>query len=209
VNISKYGEIEANSLSFKFDASQYRENMEIKLYVHFFSSSFQVSGGWRHSMALMSNGQLFGWGWNKFGQVGIGHNFDCSSPMLVNFPHAQKVVQVSCGWRHTLAVTDRANVYSWGRGANGQLGHGDTLDRNIPKIIDAFSVDGCSEKHIESSKYPSSAKPLASLSERYAVVPNETAMGSQASTSDKGDKFDANVPESDVSFDGIPIINQF
>jgi hypothetical protein len=35
------------------------------------------------------------------------------------------------------------------------------------------------------------------------------AMVSQASTSDKGDKFDANVPESDVSFDGIPIINQF
>jgi alpha-tubulin suppressor-like RCC1 family protein len=69
VNISKHGEIEANSLSFKFDASQYRENMEIKLYVHFFSSSFQVSGGWRHSMALTSNGQLFGWGWNKVGTL--------------------------------------------------------------------------------------------------------------------------------------------
>ncbi|MCH99645.1 ultraviolet-B receptor UVR8-like, partial [Trifolium medium] len=125
-------------------------------------------------MALTSTGQLFGWGWNKFGQVGIGHNFDCSSPMLVNFPRAQKVVQISCGWRHTIAVTDRANVYSWGRGANGQLGHGDNLDRNVPKIIDAFSVDGCSEQHIKSSKYPSSGKPLASLSERYAVVPNET-----------------------------------
>ncbi|MCH98438.1 ultraviolet-B receptor UVR8-like, partial [Trifolium medium] len=94
--------------------------------------------------------------------------------MLVNFPRAQKVVQISCGWRHTIAVTDRANVYSWGRGANGQLGHGDNLDRNVPKIIDAFSVDGCSEQHIKSSKYPSSGKPLASLSERYAVVPNET-----------------------------------
>ncbi|AET04805.2 chromosome condensation regulator RCC1 repeat protein [Medicago truncatula] len=114
----------------------------------------QVSGGWRHSMALTSNGQLFGWGWNKFGQIGIGHNFDCSSPMLVNFPHAQKVVQMSSGWRHTVAVTDRANVYSWGRGANGQLGHGDTKDRNVPTIIDAFSVDGCSEQHIESSNYP-------------------------------------------------------
>jgi alpha-tubulin suppressor-like RCC1 family protein len=37
--------------------------MEIELYVHF----FQVSGGWRHSMALTSTGQLFGWGWNKVG----------------------------------------------------------------------------------------------------------------------------------------------
>ncbi|CAK8579014.1 unnamed protein product [Lathyrus sativus] len=166
----------------------------------------QVSGGWRHSMALTSSGQLFGWGWNKFGQIGIGNNFDCCSPMLVNFPHAQKVVQISCGWRHTVAVTNCANVYSWGRGASGQLGHGDTIDWNVPIIIDAFSADGCGGKRIESSKYPSSGKSFASLSARYAVVPNETALGSQGTISDKGEKFDfdASVPENDVSFDGSP-----
>ncbi|XP_058735596.1 ultraviolet-B receptor UVR8-like isoform X2 [Vicia villosa] len=164
----------------------------------------QVSGGWRHSMALTSSGQLFGWGWNKFGQIGIGNNFDCCSPMLVNFPRAQKVVQISCGWRHTVAVTNLANVYSWGRGTNGQLGHGDTIDRNVPIIIDAFSADGCNGKRIESSKYTSSGKAFASLSERYAVVPNETALGSQGTISDKGEKFDASVPENDVSFDGSP-----
>jgi alpha-tubulin suppressor-like RCC1 family protein len=41
----------------------------------------------------------------------------------------QKVVQISCGWRHTLAVTERQNVFSWGRGTNGQLGHGESMDR--------------------------------------------------------------------------------
>lgn len=41
----------------------------------------------------------------------------------------QKVVQISCGWRHTLAVTDKDNVFSWGRGTSGQLGHGDSIDR--------------------------------------------------------------------------------
>lgn len=41
----------------------------------------------------------------------------------------QKIVQISCGWRHTLALTDRQNVFSWGRGTSGQLGHGDILDR--------------------------------------------------------------------------------
>lgn len=44
----------------------------------------------------------------------------------------QKVTQVTCGWRHTVAITDRGNVYSWGRGINGQLGHGDTADRCFP-----------------------------------------------------------------------------
>ncbi|KAJ1405033.1 Regulator of chromosome condensation, RCC1 [Sesbania bispinosa] len=192
----------------------------------------QISGGWRHTMALTSSGQLLGWGWNKFGQIGIGNNFDCPSPMKVNFPLDQKVVQMSCGWRHTIAVTERENVYSWGRGANGQLGHGDTIDRiwikdlghevtfmilvfdlvviglnkglikenaslNVPTVIEAFSVDGSSGQHIESSNYPSSGKSSISLSERYAVVPNETASGSHSTASDRA-KFDASVPESYV-----------
>ncbi|KAK7247605.1 hypothetical protein RIF29_42491 [Crotalaria pallida] len=158
----------------------------------------QVSGGWRHSMALTSNGLLFGWGWNKFGQIGVGDNFDRSSPVQVNFPHDQKIVQISCGWRHNIAVTDRENVYSWGRGANGQLGHGETIDRNVPVIIDALSFDGSPGQHIESAKaYPVSGKSSVSLSDIYAVVPDEIASG-HAAHSDMGDRLDASVPESDV-----------
>ncbi|XP_057419618.1 ultraviolet-B receptor UVR8 isoform X2 [Lotus japonicus] len=158
----------------------------------------QVSGGWRHSMALTSCGQLYGWGWNKFGQVGVGDNVDRSAPVQVKFPHDQKVVQISCGWRHTIAVTERANVYSWGRGTNGQLGQGDTVDRNSPKIIEALSVDGSCGQHIESSNTDQiSGKSLSSLSERYAVVPDETVSG-QTANPGNGDRFDLSVPESDV-----------
>ncbi|RVX21428.1 Ultraviolet-B receptor UVR8 [Vitis vinifera] len=89
----------------------------------------EISGGWRHTMALTSDGKLYGWGWNKFGQVGVGDNVDHCSPVQVKFPHEQKVVHISCGWRHTLAVTERQNVFSWGRGTNGQLGHGESIDR--------------------------------------------------------------------------------
>ncbi|KAL5145968.1 Ultraviolet-B receptor UVR8 [Glycine soja] len=158
----------------------------------------QVSGGWRHSMALTSTGLLYGWGWNKFGQVGVGDNVDRCSPVQVKFPHDQKVVQISCGWRHTIAVTEKENVFSWGRGTNGQLGHGDTVDRNSPKIIEALSVDGSSGPHIESSNTDLlSGKSGASLSERYAVVPDETVSGQTASSS-SGDRLDISVPESDV-----------
>ncbi|CAL0319733.1 unnamed protein product [Lupinus luteus] len=155
------------------------------------NSICQVSGGWRHSMALTSSGILYGWGWNKFGQVGVGDNVDRSSPVQVKFPCDQKVVQISCGWRHTISVTERANVYSWGRGTNGQLGHGETVDRNFPKIIEALSVEGSSGQHIESSNSdPLSGKTWASLSERYAVVPDETV---------KEDRLiDLSVPEGDA-----------
>ncbi|XP_059624482.1 ultraviolet-B receptor UVR8 isoform X2 [Cornus florida] len=158
----------------------------------------QISGGWRHTMALTSDGKLYGWGWNKFGQVGIGDNVDHSSPVQVKFPDDQKVVQISCGWRHTLAVSERNNVFSWGRGTNGQLGNGESVDRNIPQIIEPLSMDGCSGQQIESSEVdPSSGKNWLSPSERYAVVPDDKVQG-QIGTSVGGNGNDASVPENDT-----------
>jgi hypothetical protein len=76
----------------------------------------------------------------------------------------QRVTQVSCGWRHTVALTDRGNIYSWGRGTSGQLGHGDAVDRNEPKRIELLSVDGLACWQIECSQ-PDNAtgKPFNSL----------------------------------------------
>ncbi|KAL0449881.1 UNVERIFIED_CONTAM: Ultraviolet-B receptor UVR8 [Sesamum latifolium] len=155
----------------------------------------QISGGWRHTMAVTADGKLYGWGWNKFGQVGVGNNVDHCSPVQVKFPLDQKVVNISCGWRHTLAVTERQNVFSWGRGTNGQLGHGDSVDRNVPKIIEALSMDGSSGQHIEASKVDvsSAEKTWVSPTERYAVVPNENSAELFGPNGN-----DVNVPESDV-----------
>ncbi|KAL0643151.1 hypothetical protein Bca4012_041441 [Brassica carinata] len=154
----------------------------------------QISGGWRHTVALTSDGKLYGWGWNKFGQVGVGDNIDQCSPVQVRFSDDQKVVQVSCGWRHTLAVTERNNVFAWGRGTNGQLGIGESIDRNSPKIIEALSVDGARGQQIESSNFgPSSGKSWVSPSERYAVVPDETVNGSK-----EGNGGDISVPQTDA-----------
>ncbi|EEF39472.1 ultraviolet-B receptor UVR8 [Ricinus communis] len=154
----------------------------------------QISGGWRHTMAVTSDGKLYGWGWNKFGQVGVGDNVDRSSPVQVKLPLEQKVILISCGWRHTLAVTERQNVFSWGRGTNGQLGNGECTDRNVPVIIKALSVDGSCGQHIESSMVDSSSgKTWVLPSERYAVVPDESA---QTDGSGKGS--DVSVPEGDV-----------
>ena len=44
----------------------------------------------------------------------------------------QKISQVVCGWRHTLALSEKKNVFSWGRGTSGQLGNGEIVDRWFP-----------------------------------------------------------------------------
>ncbi|VAI56238.1 unnamed protein product [Triticum turgidum subsp. durum] len=152
----------------------------------------QIAGGWRHTMAVASDGKLYGWGWNKFGQVGVGDNIDHCSPVEVNFPDEQKIAQVACGWRHTLALTENKNVFSWGRVASGQLGHGEIIDRNTPKMIDALSLDGSACKQLESSNaVPMIAKVWVPPSKRFAIVPEENV-------SKPGNGTDKHAPEGDA-----------
>ncbi|KAJ7294853.1 hypothetical protein O6H91_Y228200 [Diphasiastrum complanatum] len=133
----------------------------------------QISGGWRHTVALSEQGKVYSWGWNKFGQLGVGDANNRCAPQLVQIPEDQIVMQVSCGWRHTVAITDGYNVFSWGRGTSGQLGHGDILDRSIPKRIESLSADGFACQHIESPQLSGAGAHWISPSERYAVVPDE------------------------------------
>lgn len=156
------------------------------------SSISLVAGGWRHTMAVTEDGKLYGWGWNKFGQVGVADNEDHCSPVQVNFPDEQKISQVACGWRHTLALTENKNVFSWGRGTSGQLGHGEIVDRNIPKMIDALSLDGYACKQLEASNAaPMTAEAWVTPSARYAIVPDENVCKS-------GNGTDTHVPHSDA-----------
>lgn len=156
----------------------------------------QVSGGWRHSVALDSEGTVFAWGWNKFGQVGNGTNEDQNAPQRVT-TISEKVTQVSCGWRHTVCLTEGSNVYAWGRATSGQLGVGDTEDRNTPTLVVAISKDGDACRNISA---PPSAMVLledagaaqgwVAPAERYAVVPGEKP----PTQSDE----DASVPDTDM-----------
>jgi hypothetical protein len=60
---------------------------------------------------------------------------------------------VSCGRFHTACVTESGALYTWGRGANGQLGHGDVSDQATPKRVESGLKDkimvkvACGENH--------------------------------------------------------------
>ena len=51
---------------------------------------------------------------------------------------------VACGWRHTLAVADSGNLYTFGWSKYGQLGHGDFEDHLVP-----FQVQALKHKRIQ------------------------------------------------------------
>eukprot|EP00271_Cylindrocystis_brebissonii_P008505 TRINITY_DN22878_c0_g1_i1.p1 TRINITY_DN22878_c0_g1~~TRINITY_DN22878_c0_g1_i1.p1 ORF type:complete len:446 (+),score=66.57 TRINITY_DN22878_c0_g1_i1:322-1659(+) len=150
----------------------------------------QIAGGWRHTLALDSEGMMYAWGWNKFGQVGVGNFEDQNLPQLLSSV-TEAIVQVACGWRHSLAISAAGNVYSWGRGTSGQLGHGDCIDRSTPKRLEALSADGQGAQGIQRSPPSPMATSTSHRLERFSVVPSEPAQASSSTSSGNLDILDA------------------
>ena len=96
----------------------------------------QVSAGYRHSLALGSDGNAYSWGNNQFGQLGDGTTSTSqTTPVRVRTPDRNTYpdlpkdftyVQVSAGNDFSLAVGSDGNVYAWGYNGYGQLGDGTT-----------------------------------------------------------------------------------
>ena len=89
----------------------------------------KVACGGRHTGVVTSEGKLYMWGDNSWGQLGAvtGKN----KPILIK----ERIVQVSCGGRHTGAVTAEGKLYMWGINNRSQLGDGTTTDRELPTLI--------------------------------------------------------------------------
>ena len=74
-----------------------------------------VACGSNFTMAITNRGEMYGWGHNVPGQVCCGNRKICHAPTLVLKNGHIHVVQVSCGYHHTLALDNERKVYSWGK----------------------------------------------------------------------------------------------
>jgi alpha-tubulin suppressor-like RCC1 family protein len=96
----------------------------------------QVAAGQLHSLALTAGGQVFGFGYNAFGQIGATNSGSTSpnpTPTLVPFPPgAGPVVQVATGVAHSLALTASGQLYTFGSNGVGQLGNATNVGTNNP-----------------------------------------------------------------------------
>jgi alpha-tubulin suppressor-like RCC1 family protein len=83
----------------------------------------QISAGDSHTCALRSGGDVFCWGDNSVGQLGIGSTTSSTAPVQVSSINAN-AVQISAGAYHTCALLNDFSVTCWGLGNTGQLGVG-------------------------------------------------------------------------------------
>ncbi|XP_074564496.1 PH, RCC1 and FYVE domains-containing protein 1-like isoform X2 [Curcuma longa] len=90
------------------------------------------------TVGLTTSGQVFAMGSSVYGQLGNPQS-DGKLPCLVEDNLVgESVVEVACGSYHVAILTIRGEVYTWGKGANGRLGHGDLEDRKVPNLVEAL-----------------------------------------------------------------------
>ena len=111
------------------------------------------AGGW-HSLALSSCGDIYTWGWNHDGQLGLGAKGHSNvlgerevvaEPSLVTVEGCDNLqfVNASCGNRHTVAVSADLKVWGWGWSAYGQVGVvSDHVAHPVEISMDSFIVCG-------------------------------------------------------------------
>ena len=83
----------------------------------------QVSAGAAHSLYLSEDGQVFASGSNASLQLGIGESATglekTQTPVIVIGLESAKVVHISAGCDASACVTDKGELYLWGRGTGG------------------------------------------------------------------------------------------
>ncbi|KAL3854212.1 hypothetical protein ACJMK2_013489, partial [Sinanodonta woodiana] len=67
--------------------------------------------------------EVWSWGKNTKGQLGHGDMIDRCEPCCIQMLTEKQIVKLGLGSHHTLALTARGEVYSWGLNSSGQLGH--------------------------------------------------------------------------------------
>ncbi|XP_066936467.1 uncharacterized protein [Clytia hemisphaerica] len=92
----------------------------------------KVSCGLKYTLALTKEGQVFAFGENGFGQLGLGHRDECKTPTKIKAFDGLRITQISAGMEHAGAVTENGDVWLWGNNDFGQLGTGDTESRDSP-----------------------------------------------------------------------------
>ena len=85
----------------------------------------KIAASENHSLVLTDRGQVFAFGSDRFGQLGLGNtdtNRWTSEPKRIDGLKREMVVGIAAGDHHSLCYTSDGKVFAWGSNKNGQLG---------------------------------------------------------------------------------------
>jgi alpha-tubulin suppressor-like RCC1 family protein len=96
-----------------------------------------IALGEEHGMVLTRDRRVYTWGSNAFCQLGLRDNRDRPDPEELVFLEGCVDIDASRYW--SMALRHTGELYSWGQGRDGVLGHGETISRCAPHLMLSFS----------------------------------------------------------------------
>jgi alpha-tubulin suppressor-like RCC1 family protein len=92
-----------------------------------------IGCGFKHAFAIKTNGTLWSWGRNGFGELGLNNKTEYSSPVQVPGTTWSKLAQGN--WYGGAAIKTDGTLWTWGHNDDGQLGHSNTTEYSSPKQV--------------------------------------------------------------------------
>jgi alpha-tubulin suppressor-like RCC1 family protein len=90
-----------------------------------------------HIISLTHSNEIYGWGYNNYGQLGL------KDITQINLPHKldlSNIKDIICGFRHSIAITHSNEIYVWGWNEHGQLGLGHNTNIYSPQKLDLLHI---------------------------------------------------------------------
>lgn len=108
-------------------------DLETYITVKVSDKNIQLKQGYYFTLGLKSDGTVWGWGYNNYGELGIGNRTTQRVP--VQTLNLKDIVDIGVGDYHSVAVDKNGRVYTWGYNYNGQLGNGNTANQLVPVVV--------------------------------------------------------------------------
>ena len=102
----------------------------------------QIACGVGHTIALTDNNLIYAWGRfykpeNKKDKI-MSTSGDYAYPTLIESLSNESIIKIAAGNNHSMAITELGELYTWGEGIYGQLGHGINNNEQYPKKVEYF-----------------------------------------------------------------------
>lgn len=101
----------------------------------------KIACGMYFSLALSTKGKVYSWGYGNLGRLGHNNENSYEMPNIITFFEDNDIFinNIKCGDTFSAAICNAKQIYTWGNGSNGMLGHGNYLNLLAPKKIYFFS----------------------------------------------------------------------